>query len=161
MEAMRLDDMSSTIGAKDNTMIHSVVNRLMRIKSDVYHCPSVLFEDKKDCYRISLIWDEEVAINYQTDINPLVEMVQDRFSDFSFATFMKDGTLRTAFSMDLIKEAHIHMVPHLTKRKRTNNGTSEDKLSRLPHIANMMRRSPESFMSSDKKRKTKKKNDGA
>jgi len=161
MEAVKLDDMSATIGAKDNTMIHSVVNKLIRIKCEMYRCPSVLFEDKKGCYRISLIWNEEVAINYQTDINPLIDMIQDRFADFSFATFVKDGVMCTAFSMDLIKEAHIHMVPHMTKRKRNTNGVIADEtLLRLPRLADAIAHSdvPYDFSGSGKKRKTKKKN---
>ncbi len=144
MEFSSLEDMTASIGAPDNTLIHSLINKIVRIKSGCYQSPVVLFEDRVDCYRVSLIWKEQVAFNYIDDINPLVELATNRIKDFNFSPSLKDEIVHTILSFDLIKEAQVDAVPCLTKRKRG------DRLQRLPSINTIV------YSSDDfKKRRTK------
>lgn len=147
-DSCMLEDMSHIIGVNDNTIVRSVVNKLIRLKSDFYNKPKVIFEDKKECYRITLIWDDEVAFTYSDDINPIVNMIENRLNDVAFSPLNTEGKISTAISFDIIKEAHLHAVPCLTKRKREG---AHAKLPSLNTMTNNLSVQKEFF----KKRRTK------
>jgi len=135
MENIPLDDMSHIIGIRDNTVIRSMVGKLISIKKEMYDIPKVLFKDIGECYRVTLIWEDLVAFTYSEDINPVVEMLGDRVNDFSFTSVCDETKVSTVFSLDMIKEAQLHAVPRMSKRKRKtfphSSGESKTKLPTL------------------------------
>lgn len=117
-----MEDLSALVGTKDNTVLKSLVNKVITLKESTYEKPRVIFDDMGEYYRITFDWKDIVPFNYKDDIDPVISMMDERLKDFSFTGTEVEREFHTVISFDVSKESYLHVGQHLSKRKRTTDG---------------------------------------
>ena len=120
---IKLEDLNTIVGAKDNALIHSITHKICE-KMDMYEVPDIKFSMVESCYRITFRWYNAVAISYIDVIYPAVSLALGRIKDFAYSPISsRNKQTYTTFSIDITTESNDESIPSIVEGIKTRSDT--------------------------------------